>query len=266
MRSPLLLALAFLAWLFLGFVFFKSSSSECGCGNEKAVVPVAPVKKKVTGPILFNYSDATPVLGEGWSALKSKYSSLENNQALEITGYYDKAETNNTSYANLGLARAHAAAKKFMPELRDDQIKKIGRVRNGSDKSNLFVATRFARRISSDRIQEVDGKALFYFPVNSTKKISDPEHVAYLQNVAKKVNAEGGKVVLTGHTDSDGDADANRKLGQGRADIIKAYLVANGLAPEKIEARSMGEDSPIADNGTPEGRARNRRTELEVIQ
>jgi OOP family OmpA-OmpF porin len=73
-------------------------------------------------------------------------------------------------------------------------------------------------------------------------------------------------VEIAGHTDHSGaDAD-NIRLSQRRADAIKAYLVKKGVSEERIFAKGYGEHDPHASNDTEEGRAKNRRTEIKVIE
>ena len=71
------------------------------------------------------------------------------------------------------------------------------------------------------------------------------------------------RVVITGHTDSTGDADYNMDLSQRRAQAVRGYFIRQGIPASKLEARGRGESEPIADNGTRDGRRRNRRVELE---
>jgi len=67
---------------------------------------------------------------------------------------------------------------------------------------------------------------------------------------------------VTGYTDNIGNAQKNLKLSQDRAAAVKAYLVNKGVAAERISSKGLGADSPIADNATAEGRAKNRRVEV----
>lgn len=67
---------------------------------------------------------------------------------------------------------------------------------------------------------------------------------------------------VTGYTDNVGDAQSNLKLSQDRADAVKAYLVNKGVAADRISTKGFGENNPIADNATSEGRAKNRRVEV----
>lgn len=71
--------------------------------------------------------------------------------------------------------------------------------------------------------------------------------------------------VLEGHTDNRGSDAYNKGLSQRRADAVVDWLVDNGVAPDRLEARGMGESKPIAPNDTPAGRRENRRTEIVVV-
>lgn len=74
------------------------------------------------------------------------------------------------------------------------------------------------------------------------------------------------KVEVAGHTDGAGDANSNRALSQKRADAVRDYLVAGGVASDQVTARGYGEDEPTASNDSADGRAANRRVELRVKQ
>ncbi len=73
------------------------------------------------------------------------------------------------------------------------------------------------------------------------------------------------KIVVEGYTDSQGGVAFNQDLSQKRADSVRAYLVSRGIAADRITAQGFGAARSIADNGTAEGRADNRRVEI-VIQ
>ena len=69
-------------------------------------------------------------------------------------------------------------------------------------------------------------------------------------------------LIVAGHTDSHGSDSYNQSLSQRRAEAVRDYLVQRGYPGDRIQARGMGESSPIADNASPEGRANNRRVEI----
>lgn len=86
-----------------------------------------------------------------------------------------------------------------------------------------------------------------------------------LDNVVSFLNTyPQAQVELTGHTDSSGPAAYNQKLSERRAQAVADYLVSGGIDPARISAKGMGEESPVADNSTPDGRMQNRRVELLV--
>jgi outer membrane protein OmpA-like peptidoglycan-associated protein len=66
-------------------------------------------------------------------------------------------------------------------------------------------------------------------------------------------------LTVEGHTDDQGDEATNLGLSQARADAVVAYLVAGGVAEDRLVAIGLGETDPIADNATAESRAANRR-------
>ncbi|MBE9559953.1 MAG: OmpA family protein, partial [Proteobacteria bacterium] len=74
------------------------------------------------------------------------------------------------------------------------------------------------------------------------------------------------KIEIQAHTDYKGSGDANLKLSEQRAQSVKDYLVSQGVVEKRLVAKGYGESQPIADNKTEEGRAKNRRVELKVIE
>jgi OOP family OmpA-OmpF porin len=80
---------------------------------------------------------------------------------------------------------------------------------------------------------------------------------------AGSVNLE--TVIATGHTDSIGTEAYNQKLSERRANTVKQYLISKGVPADRIYAEGKGELQPVASNKTREGRAQNRRVEIEIV-
>jgi len=94
-----------------------------------------------------------------------------------------------------------------------------------------------------------------------------PQAQTTLAALAQKLIADNKNVFLEiqGFTDDVGDPDYNLKLGQSRADAAYRFLHRQGIAANRMTSISYGEESPVAPNDTPEGRATNRRIAVVVL-
>ena len=93
-----------------------------------------------------------------------------------------------------------------------------------------------------------------------------PEGKATLDKIAKDLGKIKLEVIIAvGNTDSIGTDAYNMALGQRRAQSVKAYLVSKGVDGSRIYTESKGKSNPVASNATAEGRAKNRRTDIEVV-
>lgn len=98
------------------------------------------------------------------------------------------------------------------------------------------------------------------------KSVIKPEGKAKLDDLVSKVKAINLEVIIAvGHTDSMGSDEYNQKLSLRRSQAVKAYLVSKGIDKTRIYTEGKGEKQPVADNKTKEGRAKNRRVEIEVV-
>jgi len=87
-----------------------------------------------------------------------------------------------------------------------------------------------------------------------------------LDDVATALLTNGRPVSIEGYTDSKGSQSRNIDLSQRRAESVRSYLISKGLPADRVVARGMGPDRPIADNTNAEGRANNRRVEIVVAK
>lgn len=98
------------------------------------------------------------------------------------------------------------------------------------------------------------------------KSVLKPEGKAKLDDLVSKVKGINLEVIIAvGHTDSIGTEAYNQKLSVRRAEAVKAYLVSKGIEKNRVYTEGKGEKQPIASNKTKEGRAKNRRVEIEVV-
>lgn len=204
--------------------------------------------------------------------------STNNNKSLSITGYYTQDEENKSAYPNLGLARANSIKNflntKGVPskvmntfgELKEDMIADSLHVYHGplafsisELKDNTEEMDKLAEYIKAHAIELHFGSGQFKINLS-------PEDRQEIADIAKYLDkVDGATCIITGHTDNTGNPETNLTLGQKRANSVKEYLIKSAAILEnRIIATSKGDTKPIADNNTPEGRAKNRRTIITI--
>ncbi|MFV0923384.1 OmpA family protein [Sphingomonas parapaucimobilis] len=98
----------------------------------------------------------------------------------------------------------------------------------------------------------------------------DSDAKATLDRLAADPVVRSGNLILRGHSDSEGDDEANRIMSRKRAEAVRDYLARKGLDRSRMRVIALGETRPVAPNAKPdgsddsEGRARNRRVEIDV--
>jgi len=90
------------------------------------------------------------------------------------------------------------------------------------------------------------------------------EQINKYREDAKAELSRADKITITGHTDNTGSAEYNMKLSLRRAEAVRDYLIGLGVDPAKLEVKGEGMTNPTADNSTAEGRAKNRRVEVDI--
>jgi OOP family OmpA-OmpF porin len=103
-----------------------------------------------------------------------------------------------------------------------------------------------------------------FFAIGSSALNAESQaKLADLADKTKGVNLE--VIIAVGHTDSTGGAALNQKLSSARAESVKKFLISKGIESNRIYTEGKGFSQPAADNKTSEGRAKNRRVEVEVV-
>lgn len=132
-------------------------------------------------------------------------------------------------------------------------------VETASMQSGLVSVDSLAAEL--DRAGRVELQGIFFDTGKATLRAESREALA--QVAALMERQAGLRLAIVGHTDNVGSWDANLKLSLDRAEAVRSALAADyGIPASRLLARGMGSAQPVADNATPEGRARNRRVEL----
>jgi OOP family OmpA-OmpF porin len=107
------------------------------------------------------------------------------------------------------------------------------------------------------------GKAILYINFDSGKSTIKQESMPVIEQIIEMMNqAPDIQISVEGHTDNVGSSESNLKLSQARAKSVMDAIVKGGIDKSRLSSTGFGEEKPIADNSTEEGKAKNRRVEL----
>jgi outer membrane protein OmpA-like peptidoglycan-associated protein len=144
-------------------------------------------------------------------------------------------------------------------------------VHNEGERYQLFVVdvADMAQKLEmsagqmADALKKQGHVALTGILFDTGKASIQPESQTLLREVRTLLAQDAQlRLSIIGHTDNVGNAKANAELSARRAEAVVAYLVGQGIVPQRLKASGKGDTTPVADNRTEEGRARNRRVEL----
>lgn len=107
-------------------------------------------------------------------------------------------------------------------------------------------------------------KNVFFDTGKSTLKSSSNEALNNLYSFLDR--KKDIRIEIGGHTDNVGDDESNMKLSQTRANAVRDYLINKGISADRLIAKGYGETDPVASNDTPEGRQKNRRTQIRILE
>lgn len=209
----------------------------------------------------------------GIAKLKAYFEKNPNGK-LAITGYCLTTEKNTSAFPNLGFARANDVKNYFVSKgIPSNRFEIKGAIKETLTSTNEILSGPISYAVTNNILEAkgfdwnalkekiTDNPLILYFNTNQTEinlTAEERQKIADISNYLDHVR--DAKISCVGHSDSVGDRNINLQLGQERADFAKEYLIENGIAGERIETSSKGPDEPIADNLTPEGKAKNRRT------
>ena len=136
-----------------------------------------------------------------------------------------------------------------------------------AEAAEVEAARAAASKARDAEIRRTFSAALQGIQFNSARSTFKSESYSILDEAVSTLSRYSDvRVLIQGHTDSQGDAVKNKTLSHARADAVKEYLVSKGISASRLSINGLGEATPVADNNTSEGRAQNRRVEFVVIR
>jgi OmpA-OmpF porin, OOP family len=208
----------------------------------------------------------------------ANYLKMNPNRKSTITGLYSSAEQNTTTFADLGLARADAIKQYLVaagvPAAQLDTASRMTDLAFSPEDSlhgmefgfgDLALPTTEQALAEAEKYEGVFNPIDFYFGTAKASYIKTDENQKFLDEAKKYLAAnKDKKLLITGHTDSEGEEASNQRLSEKRASAIKSQLVKSGIAADQIGTDAKGETEPKASNDTSEGRKANRRVSIVV--
>jgi outer membrane protein OmpA-like peptidoglycan-associated protein len=180
----------------------------------------------------------------------------------------DQKKTVASTSAALGQTKAQLAAQGAALTTQGVALQNEKKLREDAEKRAAQAAadlSAFAsvKQETRGMVITLSGSVLFA----SAKSDLLPAAQVKLNDVATALTKEDpiSKIVVEGHTDSQGQASYNQELSQRRAQVVRDYLVTRGIASDRITAQGFGPTRSVADNASAEGRANNRRVEIVVL-
>jgi outer membrane protein OmpA-like peptidoglycan-associated protein len=184
------------------------------------------------------------------------------NQMHATTAVQAKMTAAELARANQQLASKDQALQAQGTQLQNEVQRRQEAERRAAQAAADLAKLASVKQETRGMVITLSGAVLF----TSGKSDLLPAAQVKLNDVAKALIEQDpdSKMVVEGHTDSQGQAAANQELSQKRAQSVRDYLVSRGIAADRITAQGFGPTRPIGENNSPEGRANNRRVEIVV--
>lgn len=172
---------------------------------------------------------------------------------------YNVIIVNETGQANEFKIKSRSYYRKFKGRTLADKIKLTGDLQEKINKANPKMSVRATDTGVAISLPDI------FFKTDSAKLSSEAKDE--LENLAKMLKESGSKHIrVRGHTDSQGDAAYNLQLSEKRAEAVAEYLIDSaGMNADSMSYDGRGAKEPVSDNETAEGRARNRRVEIILL-
>ena len=163
------------------------------------------------------------------------------------------------SQTRSALAASQRIGEATAEQLSTEQEARAAAEKRAADAQAALAKLAAVKEEPRGMVITLSGSVLFA----SNRAVLLPEARTRLDQVAEVLlTSRERKLTVEGYTDSQGSVNFNLDLSQRRADAVRSYLVERGYQGDLIQAHGLGKGNPIADNGSAEGRANNRRVEI----
>lgn len=263
---------ALVGWAILSMWWWRTSVL-CPCNNSPSIAATVPTTPEPTVSLPYYFTGRNGKLISVSANYPGYLDSLRNafadsSRMLAKGFWYSNEDT--SGVGDLGLIRAaqlRDSLSNYFDRSRIDLASVFVNINNSDSIFRGAIIEKLIKpKMSSDSTTSVlsDGKLIVYFPSNSTKNTFDQQTEKNIRSIVELMKSDGKQLLITGHTDSEGDSERNKLLGLNRANRLREILVKRGVDPQRIKTVSAGEDQPIASNETALGRAGNRRAEVTI--
>ncbi|MBK8171410.1 MAG: OmpA family protein [Sandaracinaceae bacterium] len=193
---------------------------------------------------------------------------VETNQAayqhdLETTNRSTRDQLENTEAAlsatGTQVANANVALAQQGAALETERAARVDAERRASEAMTRLQALASVREQNNETVITILGALLFRSGGSQMLSGANDRLMAVASVLTEQPTRN---VTITGYTDSTGSAASNETLSLARAEGVRSFLISHGVSPERVRAVGRGPSDPVADNGTSEGRANNRRVEI----
>lgn len=274
MSSKFMLTLVgFVGWSFLSMWWWQKSVL-CACDDSpkaSATIPAIGSEKSFLPYYFSGKGGKQLTLSQSFPVyLDSLKKSVRPGQRFLVKGYWYQNEKPDATN-DLGLyraARLRDSLKRYFPAS-SFELSSVYIESSNPDKDYRGAIVETINSPLSDNAGSSvvkDGKLVVYFPTNSSQNTLDAKTEERIGEIIKIAGQTNKPLLITGHTDSQGDAASNKVLGMKRAEQLKLLLIKRGVPGSKMRVISLGEDQPLSSNTTAKGRAANRRAELTIQQ
>ncbi|MBC2839308.1 OmpA family protein [Robiginitalea sp. SC105] len=249
----IIILLLFLLLLWLAWGWYRDTV-VC-CPEEPEVVQY--------GPLVFDCETGAVVTNELWPDKKAEIISARTDEKnLLLSGPYFEGESEEA-----GIARAEKV-KALFTEMPAAQIHTAAHPSTDCEgtKMNMLHELKYKWVINNEDVIERLDKTVVFYKYDSDEEITNPRILAYFDELSGFLKSSGDRIMITGHTDSDGTNEYNINLAMKRAEEYKNHLISLGVSADKIDIQSKGESMPMRPNDTEENKRMNRRVEVHIIE